>query len=445
MNNKKSKVRTIKYLKKDKNKNKNPVNILNDSLKNSNKKYNILNDSLEKSNKNDINPEDFIKIIPLNTNKATKMEDPFNKVSDIFDLLLNKTKQKNIDFIPLKEYHLDLNLSYYENDSKINDLDKLIYFAKNLNNENNYCFDIKKLECLIKPLEELNNFIGMNDIKNNIIKQIIYFLQDLDREANIMHTVITGLPGLGKTKLAYLLSEIYFKMNVFMFKNEERKYISPITNQEIDYKFTIARRSDLIGEYVGHTAVKTQNLINKALGGVLFIDEAYSLGNDKKDSFSKECIDTLNQNLTENKGKFLVIIAGYEEDLEENFFKFNKGLKRRFPFKYKIEPYTFEELGLIFLSKIKEDKWILDDKLELIEGNKLFNFFKSKYNDFKCYGGDMELLLLSTKIAHSLRIFCKNPNLRKRIDYEDIEEGFNIFKEAKNNNDNSKGYNGMYI
>ena len=260
-----------------------------------------------------------------------------------------------------------------------------------------------------------------------------------------MHTVITGMPGLGKTKLAYLLSEIYYKMNVFMFKNEEKKYISPINNKEIDFKFTIARRSDLIGEYVGHTAVKTQNLINKSLGGVLFIDEAYSLGNDKKDSFSKECIDTLNQNLTENKGKFLVVIAGYEDDLEENFFKFNKGLKRRFPFKYKIEPYSFQELGLIFLSKVKENNWMLDEKLDLIEGNKLFEFFRSKYIEFPNYGGDMELLLLSTKIAHSLRIFNKNPNLRKKIDLKDVEEGFKIFKDAKNDKSDIKSFNGMYL
>ena len=200
----------------------------------------------------------------------------------------------------------------------------------------------------------------------------------------------------------------------------------------------------MVGEYIGHTAIKTQTLINKSLGGVLFIDEAYALGNDKKDSFSKECIDTINQNLTENKDKFLLIIAGYEDDLESNFFAFNKGLRRRFAFKYSIDPYDYIELALIFLSKVKACKWSIDENLNLNENNDLHNFFKNKYDDFPNYGGDIELLLLSIKIAHSLRIFCKNPKLRKVINLKDIMEGFKIFKNTKNENI-KKEFNGMYL
>jgi SpoVK/Ycf46/Vps4 family AAA+-type ATPase len=284
-------------------------------------------------NNKSLNPEDFIKVIPLN-NKLTKISEPNNKISDIFEMLIKKTIKKDDEFIPKKELIIDLDLKYFELSSKINGLESLISFAKNINTELKYSFNAIKLKSLVKPLEKLNDFIGMENIKNNISKQIIYYLQDLDNDANIMHTIITGPPGLGKTKLAHLLSEIYFKMNVFMKKNEEHNYKCPISNKDIDYKLTIARRSDLVGEYIGHTAIKTQTLINKSLGGVLFIDEAYALGNDKKDSFSKECIDTINQNLTENKDKFLLIIAGYEDDLESNFFAFNKGLRRRFAFKY---------------------------------------------------------------------------------------------------------------
>src|SRR5438093_1618571 len=82
-------------------------------------------------------------------------------------------------------------------------------------------------------------------------------------------------------------------------------------------KFKLVKRTDLVGEYLGHTAHKTQRVIDDADGGVLFIDEAYSLGaDDKRDSFSKECIDTLNQNLSENRSKFICIIAGYPDELE---------------------------------------------------------------------------------------------------------------------------------
>ena len=93
---------------------------------------------------------------------------------------------------------------------------------------------------------------------------------------------------------------------------------------ENKYEFKIVKRSDLIGKYLGHTAAKTQKVIDSCKGGVLFIDEAYSLGNPEgRDSFSKECIDTINQNLTENKANLLCIIAGYKDALDKCFFAYN--------------------------------------------------------------------------------------------------------------------------
>ena len=423
------------------NKSKNPIIKYKKNNKNNKKKNNSID---LKNNKNcmvnnDLN--EIIKIIPIN-NTIVKDTNPINKMSDIFDKLLKNSKAKN-EFKSLDKIEINPELVYEENNDEINNLQQLINFSKNIDINKNFSFDVKKLKKLISPLEELKTFVGMENIKNSIIKQILYFLQNLDTDSNMMHTVITGLPGLGKTKLGYLLAEIYYKMNVFRRRDGENKYISPITNKEIDFKFTIARRSDLIGEYVGHTAIKTQNLIDKALGGVLFIDEAYSVGNiDKKDTFSKECIDTINQNLTENKDKFLVIVAGYEDELESCFFNYNPGLQRRFAFRYNIEPYNFEELGFIFINKLNE--WKISDELKMVEGNNLYNFFKSNYNDFPNYGGDMESLFLSVKIAHSLRIFCKNPNLRKILIFEDIKKGFKIFKDSKKK-DIISGYKSMYL
>ena len=123
-----------------------------------------------------------------------------------------------------------------------------------------------------------------------------------------------------------------------------------IDNLEND-NFITATRSDLVAKYLGQTADKTQKVIDSALGGVLFIDEAYSLGNqEQRDSFSKECIDTINENLTEKKTDFICIIAGYKDEIESCFFSYNSGLERRFPVRFTIEEYKPEELYLIFIN-----------------------------------------------------------------------------------------------
>ena len=135
-------------------------------------------------------------------------------------------------------------------------------------------------------------------LKKTIFYQLMYFIQNLhDGKLDMLHTIIQGPPGVGKTELGKILCDLYSSLGVL----KNKKYI-------------IAKRSDLIGGYLGQTAIKTQAFIDKAKGGVLFIDEAYSLGDaDKKDSFSKECIDTLNLNLTENKHQMMCIIAGYKD------------------------------------------------------------------------------------------------------------------------------------
>ena len=387
-----------------------------------------------------IGGNEIIKIIPVNRRNNQHMQVP--DLNEIFKMLIDshESKEDSDELEDIEQFKISLEKDYDELDVNISNLDKLIDIAKNLDIKKDYSFDIKKLKKLISPLEKLKDFVGMNNVKDNIVKQILYFLQNLDDTKDLMHTVITGPPGVGKTKLAYLLSEIYFKMGIFKCK-KNKLYKSPITGENVNFKFTLARRSDLIGEYVGHTAIKTQKVIDDALGGVLLIDEAYSLGNDeKKDSFSKECIDTLNQNLTENKGKFSVIIAGYDSELEKCFFSYNDGLRRRFPFRYEINSYNYKELCEIFTKKIDNEDW----KIDTISNNdKILNFFKKNYKEFTSFGGDMEILLFSTKIAHSLRIFGKNPKLRKIININDLIKGFDIFKETRKSTNGAPL--GMYI
>ena len=114
--------------------------------------------------------------------------------------------------------------------------------------------------------------------------------------------------------------------------------------------FKKVTRADLIAGYLGQTAIKTRKVIEECLGGVLFIDEAYALGNNEKsDSFSKECIDTLCEALSDHKDELMIIIAGYEKELKKCFFEYNEGLESRFVWRFSTEEYSPQELRKIFI------------------------------------------------------------------------------------------------
>lgn len=127
------------------------------------------------------------------------------------------------------------------------------------------------------------------------------------------------------------------------------------------------------------------------------------------------------------------------------FFNYNEGLRRRFVFKYDISGYDFKELGEIFIKNIKDSKWCFDKKLNLENNNKLLEFFKINHKEFPHYGGDMETLLFSTKITHSIRIFGKNPNLRKELIIDDLINGFELFKETRKGKSTDNIPFGLYI
>jgi SpoVK/Ycf46/Vps4 family AAA+-type ATPase len=259
----------------------------------------------------------------------------------------------------------------------------------------------------------------MKDLKNNIVDQILYFVQELhknkDSTGEFLHTVINGPPGTGKTEIAKLMGKIYSKIGIL--------------NKGTFKKVT---RSDLVAGYLGQTALKTRDVINESLGGVLFIDEAYSLGNpEKKDSFSKECIDTLCEALSDNKDNLMVIIAGYEKELKECFFSFNKGLDSRFVWRFKTDDYNHEDLHNIFLKKVKDIGWSIDD-----ESNITSEWFKKNKDCFKYYGRDIETLLSKTKIAHSRRVFCRPESEKKRLTVKDLDKGFEMY--LKNDDIKSK-------
>jgi SpoVK/Ycf46/Vps4 family AAA+-type ATPase len=245
-----------------------------------------------------------------------------------------------------------------------------------------------------------------------------------------MHTVIYGPPGTGKTEIAKMMGKIYSKIGIL-----KKGTFKKVT------------RSDLIAGYLGQTALKTRDVIKEALGGVLFIDEAYALGNpEKKDSFSKECIDTLCEALSDNKENLMVIIAGYETELKECFFNYNQGLDSRFTWRFKTDNYSAEDLYKIFIKKVKDIGWELHEESKITS-----DFFKKNYEYFKFFGRDIETVLAKTKIAHSKRVFCKPENEKKKITIKDLEKGFEIYlknDDIKNRKDSEymkkQLYNSLY-
>jgi SpoVK/Ycf46/Vps4 family AAA+-type ATPase len=287
----------------------------------------------------------------------------------------------------------------------IKTLDDLINLGKEYDNTKDYNIDMYLLNKLVGPLEELNNMIGMKKVKKDMIDNIIYYIQKLDdKNKDMLHTVIEGPPGVGKTELAKIIGKIYLAMG--FLKRSLFKKVS---------------RSDMVAKYLGQTAIKTQELIDNCKGGVMFIDEVYSLGNNEKgDSFSKEAIDTLTHNLTDLKNEFICIVAGYPREIDECFFSYNPGLNSRFPIRLQIDPYTPKELHLIFKKIVKDNLWTIDDKINT-------EFFKKNYLEFKSFGRDMEQLFTQCKRAHSRRIFAEeNPN-RKCITLDDLENGYEHF------------------
>ncbi|HLR63051.1 MAG TPA: stage V sporulation protein K [Lentibacillus sp.] len=223
---------------------------------------------------------------------------------------------------------------------------------------------------------EFSSFIGMKRLKQTI-KEIYATIVinekrkeiGLSGTRQVLHMLFKGNPGTGKTTVARKLARMYFEMNLLSKGH-----------------FIEAERADLVGEYIGQTAQKTRTIIQKAMGGVLFIDEAYSLARGGEKDFGKEAIDALVKHMEDNHNDFVLILAGYPFEMER-FLTLNPGLKSRFPFILDFQDYDTTQLIKISEQMVqsreyeltKEAEWKLRTHLYKVKRQTQYNFSNARY------------------------------------------------------------------
>ena len=277
-------------------------------------------------------------------------------------------------------------------------------------------------ELLRDALNELNGMIGLENIKSDVhelVKLVRYYKEtgrDVTRSFSL-HTIFTGNPGTGKTTVARIMARIFRALGVL-----ERGHLV-----EVD-------REALVAGYIGQTATKTAAKIDDAMGGVLFIDEAYSLMGSTDSDFGKEAIEIILKRMEDNRGQFVVICAGYTEEMED-FLKMNPGLKSRFDRKFFFADYNEADLYAIANIMVKSQDFEFD--AEASEHMKKHIAALCSYRD-KFFGNARE-------IRKSISEAIKNQNLRlaemqkdkrtkelmRTITFKDVEELTTEVKKAK--------------
>lgn len=267
-------------------------------------------------------------------------------------------------------------------------------------------------------VRKIDTLVGMDQVKKSVVTQILGMAKPNINKGNI-NCAVYGDPGCGKTTLAHILGDIYKTFGIVKSGH-----------------FTIGDRVNMIGTHIGETEQKTKKILEKAVGGILFLDEVYQFGchqDGNRDIFAKTCIDAITQFITQeqNIGKLIIIVAGYKDEVQKNFFAQNKGLDRRFPWQYTINNYDSEELQLIFLEQAKQHKY------EVADGAVSAQLFLDDEKLFKHGGGDTESLLTKCIMIHEKRTIA-HPEDHGTLSKVDIDKGFKLHKEHRENNEDTE-------
>jgi SpoVK/Ycf46/Vps4 family AAA+-type ATPase len=267
-------------------------------------------------------------------------------------------------------------------------------------------------DLLKESLAELDALTGLANVKkevNDLIKLVRYYQEEGKDVLNkfSLHSVFTGNPGTGKTTVARIVAKIFKALGIL-----ERGDIV-----ECD-------REKLVGAFVGQTAIKTNEMIDKAKGGVLFIDEAYALSSGSPGDFGHEAIDTILKRMEDMRGELIVIVAGYTDRMQ-TFLESNPGLRSRFDRKFEFEDYSGEELMKIFGEMLKSEELTMDKKsTEFMEP-----YFKELVRQKSKYFGNARAVrkIMETAVKNQHLRLAEMPlekrtdKMRKTLTLEDVK------------------------
>lgn len=278
-------------------------------------------------------------------------------VQDIYQELLNKLEEKEELTEKFKVKLLEYVTETYPNtDLDYSEYIEKLYTKIVFNKTENFTLDLipgyNKKKTLDEIFEDLNSLVGLKKVKN-MLHELVDLIElknkagnDLKISNTNMHMVFLGNPGTGKTTVARIVAQILYNLN----------YIKQNKLIEVSSK-------DLVAEYVGQTAPKTMDVIEKAMGGVLFIDEAYSLasGKGQGNSYNEEAIATLIQAMENSRDNLVVIFAGYTVEMQD-FLNANSGIVSRIGYTVEFEDYTEDELVQIFKNMVKKAGFEITDE-----------------------------------------------------------------------------------
>jgi stage V sporulation protein K len=271
-------------------------------------------------------------------------------------------------------------------------------------------------ERLLALLTELDSLVGLDAVKQTVNEIFAYlYMQERRREHGlktdpvVLHMVFKGNPGTGKTTVARIMARMFQQVGLL-----EKGHLVEV------------ERADLVGEYIGHTAQKTREQIRRALGGVLFIDEAYSLARGGEKDFGREAIDCLVKHMEDYRNQFVAVIAGYEHEMDL-FLRANPGLPSRFPIHLTFPDYETPALLEIARRMAAERQYRLSADAELklrrmIEHAKARQRWGEPFSNARWVRNVVERAIR----RHAVRLFDARVMSREqmtRLEAEDLEEG----------------------